>query len=525
MKEASFALKYTQVKILLRILSILIILLAFYFLLYKIYIPRVNAFGCFDDCFNFTAGFFINEGKILYKEIFFNHQMLPAFLSSFIQNTTTPLNIFELVLRHRQFVLLFGFLFNFLLFLRFGKRIIPFIFIFELTKFYVFGDRFLAENLVMYPLVYNFNLLWEKFSKRKMFNFDYLLAGIFTWFVIFMREPFIPLAIFLFGLVLYGRNYIKIKLATILIFAGLSFFTLFKVPLSDYYFNVFTINRENFGGEINLIKLPESFFYPIYLFISSEKNIFRLILLSLSSIFIFLVLNFTLEKKYKLIVLIFLVLGLANIRSVLPGRIFYDAFHMVPWYGLFISATFILLFEFKKFFFPFFSILILSFLIFIPNSFLTEKADPHKELIVNYGNFLDTGNAIRTLSSSSDTLFLDGFDELIYWDTKLLSQYKYSWYTSLMPNYKIYSQARLEMFENSLPVFYYGSCKQSLSRILPEKYLPQYQRLYKYNSPSCIFLTKEKISKVSDAQWDKLKNEFNYELKREILTKDNLLTY
>lgn len=506
------------------ILSFLILLL-FYFILYKLYIPRINAFGCFDDCFNFTAGYFINEGKILYKEIFFNHQMLPAFLSSFIQNTTNPLNIFELVLRHRQFVLLFGFLFNFLLFMRFGKRMVPFIFIFELTKFYVFGDRFLAENLVVYPLVYNFNLLWEKFNKMKIFNFDYLLAGIFTWFVIFMREPFIPLSIFLFGLILHNKKYIKIKFLSLLIFIALSFFTLIRTPIPDYYFNVFTINRQTFGGELGLPRLFESFFYPIYLFISSERNIFRLILLSLSSIFIFLVLNFTFKKKYKLIVLIFLVLGLANIRNVLPGRIFYDAFHMVPWYGLFISSVFFLLFELRKYFFPIFSILILSFLIFIPNSFLTEKADPHKELIVNYGNFLDTGNAIRTLSSPSDTLFLDGFDELIYWDTKLLSQYKYSWYTSLMPNYKIYSQARIEMFEKNPPVFYYGSCKQSLSRVLPEKYLPNYQRLYKYNSPSCIFLTKEKISKVSPSQWNKLKNEFNYELKREVLTKDNLLNY
>lgn len=500
-----------------------LILLPIYFLLYKIYIPRVNAFGCFDDCFNFTAGFFINEGKILYKEVFFNHQMLPAYISSLIQNIFSPVNIFEMVLRHRQFVLLFGFLFNFLLFFRFGKRILPFIFMYEFTKFYVFGDRFLAENLVVYPLIYNFNLLWKKFANRRIFNFDYILAGIFSWFVIFMREPFIPLSILLFGLILYDRENIRVKLLGFLSFAFLSFLTLFKIPVSDYFLNVFIINRETFGGELGLARLFESFLYPIYLFVSSEKNIFRLILLSLSLAFIFLTTIFLLKRKYKLIILVFLVLGLANIRNVLPGRIFYDAFHMVPWYGLFISSVFFLLFELRKYFFPIILILILSFLIFIPNSFLTEKIDPHKELIVNYGNFLEAGNVIRTLSTKNDTLFLDGFDELIYWDTKLMSPYKYSMYTSLMPNYKIYQDARVEMFRKRLPTFYYGSCRQSLARILPEEYLPNYQRLYSGKNPSCIFLTKEKIDKVSSAQWKKLKEEFNYEVRSENLTVDNLL--
>jgi len=507
-----------------RLIISFLILLPIYFILYKIYIPRINAFGCFDDCFNITAGYFINEGKILYKEIFFNHQMLLAYISAFIQNITSPINIFELVLKHRQFVLLFGFVFNFLLLLRFGLRVIPFIFLFELTKFYVFGDRFLAENLVVYPLIYNLNLLWEKVSKRKVFNFDYILAAIFSWFVIFSREPFLPVSLMLFGLILYGR-FNKIKVASLAVFAILTAFVLLKVPISDYYFNVFTINQMNFSGELTLPKLLEAFFYPIYLIASSERNIFRFLLLSLSFIFIFLIINFVMRKKYKEAFIIFLILGLANIRSVAPGRIFYDAFHMVPWYGLFLSSIFILLFDLKKYIRPVFLIIILSFLFFIPNSFLTEKTDTHKELIVNYGNLMEAGNVIKTLSKENDTLFLDGFDELIYWDTKLLSPYKYSWYTSLMPNYKIYKDSRLEMFRENLPDFYFGSCKQSLARVLPKEYLSYYQRLYSGDKPSCIYLTKEKINEVSESQWIKIKAESNYELKNEILTEDTLLNY
>lgn len=490
-----------------------LILLPIYFLLYKIYIPRVNAFGCFDDCFNIVAGYFINEGKILYKEVFFNHQIITPFISSFIQNIANPINIFELVLRHRQFVLFFGFVFNLLLVLRFGVRIAPFIFFFEFTKFYVFGDRFLAENLVVYPLVYNFNLIWEKFNNRKIFTFDFLLAAIFTWFVIFTREPFILLSLFLFGLFLYNKNKIKIKLVSALIFLVLSFLTLSKVPILDYYFNVFTINFETFGGELNFIRVFESFFYPIYLFASSEKNIFRFLLLSLSSLFIFLTLNFLLKKKFKLIILVFLVLFLANIRSVLPGRIFYDAFHMVPWFGLFVMSIFLLVFNLKKYTFLISSILILSLLIFLPNSFLTEKIDTHKEFIVNYGNYLQVGGVIKNLAAPSDTLFVDGFDELIHWQADLPSPYKYSWYTSIMPRFEKYSDERFLMFQDNPPDFYYGSCPKEKNsfRIMPKEAMKQYQNLYSFGKPTCVFVRKEKIKEIPESNWKKVKEEFNYE--------------
>src|SRR4030067_2879999 len=97
-----------------------IFLLAFYAFLYKIYMPRVNAFGCFDDCNNFVAGYFLLKGKALFSQIFFNHNPLMAYLSMFVQLFTNPQNIYELILRHRQFLLLFGLFFNLLLIGRFG---------------------------------------------------------------------------------------------------------------------------------------------------------------------------------------------------------------------------------------------------------------------------------------------------------------------------------------------------------------------------------------------------------------------
>ena len=61
------------------------------------YIPRVSAFGCFDDCFNYVGGYFIANGKVIYKDFFFNHQPIPALISYVIQAVTNPINIFELI--------------------------------------------------------------------------------------------------------------------------------------------------------------------------------------------------------------------------------------------------------------------------------------------------------------------------------------------------------------------------------------------------------------------------------------------
>src|SRR3989344_2254810 len=166
-------------------IALILLLILLYAILYKLYIPRITAFGCFDDCFNYLGGYFIANGKHIYSDFFFNHQLIPPIISYFIQEIMRPINIFDLLLRHRQFLMLFGFLFNALLIVRFKYLALPFIVTFELSKFYVFGDRFLAEGIIVYPLVYLFGIVLIKLSKQKLYSIDYLLSAIFAWFVIF----------------------------------------------------------------------------------------------------------------------------------------------------------------------------------------------------------------------------------------------------------------------------------------------------------------------------------------------------
>lgn len=505
----------------LNLLLLLLLLLPFYVILYKIYIPRINAFGCFDDCNNFMGGYFLLQGKAIFSEFFFNHQPFAAYISFVTQLITNPQNIFELILRHRQFVMLFSFAANAFLIWRFRLPAFLFVLLYEPAKFYLFGDRFLAEGLIVYPLTYMAGLVLSKLSKRPLVSSDYYLVSIAAWFVVFMREPYVPLALFLLAMILFEKNIQRIKIWPIAIFMGLSTITLLTVNLPEYFFNVFTVNytavlpsdikADMFGN-----RYIQAFFYPIYIFFYGHSNILRSLLILIDIIFLANLFVLIRNKSYRMVIVILVILALANIRVILPGSMFYEAFHMVVWFALFIFTTSYLIFSNIKQKTPFYaSILVLSFaLLFFVSShsyFVHESFDQHRELLTNYGEVMQMGEVVRALSKPGDTLFLDASDDIIYWQAKLPSSYKYSWYTSAMPRFKKYTDARIEMFHTSPPTFYkeFGLCpkKSDIGELyrLPDFIANQYVRLYNLDKPSCLFVRKDKIKHISSTQWAKAK--------------------
>ena len=503
----------------------LLLILPIYIILYKIYAPKVNAFGCFDDCFNIVAGYFIVSGKKLYSEIFFNHQPLMAYLSFIIQKIYSPINIYELVLVHRQSLMAFSFIMNALMVLRFGLPMLGFVFLYEFSKFYVFGDRFLAEGVVVYPLVYMVCLVWQKYTSKRLHWYDYMLSVLFAWFVMFMREPYIIISFFLFFLIFFGKPFSYFKKIALGLFILLVIFFLAFLPIPDYFFNVVTVNGQilrSEGVENNLLGqgAVKLFIYPILILFGGEWNIFRYFLVGLDLIFLisFLFL-LKIERNRRILVMLFLILGLANIRIVPPGKIFYAAFHMIVWYGLFIATVTLLLrelFLYKKKIASLLLIILIILFIYIvgsPKSFVRERVDPHYEFITNYGKELQVGEVVRLLSKPTDTLYLDGADDLIYWQAKRLSPYKYSWYTSGMPRFSRYRQARLDMFATSPPDFYYRFCTKEIvpDYFLPKAYENDYQNIHSAGKSTCLYVKKSKLENIQEERWKKAK-EFFYEL-------------
>lgn len=503
----------------------LLFLVPIYVILYKIYIPKVNAFGCFDDCFNIVAGYFITNGKRLYSEIFFNHQPLMAYFSSFIQTAFHPINIYELILIHRKSLMVFSFIMNVFMVFRFGTPVLGFVLLYEFSKFYIFGDRFLAEGIIVYPLVYMVGLVWQKYTCKKLYWYDYVLSSLFAWFIIFLREPYVILSFFLFLLILFGKPFSYSKKIALGLLILLVIFFLAITPLQEYFFNVVTVNNQIFRSEVNEQNLlglgaVKLFVYPILLLFGGEWNIFRHFIVGLDLIFLAtLLLLLRVKKERGVLFILFLILGFSNIRIVPPGKIFYAAFHMIVWYGLFIATLIFLLtdlFFYKKKIAASLLIILIIPLFYIagsPKSFIREKIDPHYELITNYGKELQVGEVVRLLSKPTDTLYLDGGDDLIYWQAKRLSPYKYSWYTSGMRGFARYRQARLDMFVTSPPDFYYRFCTKQvvLDYFLPKAYENDYQNIYSLGKPTCLYVKKSKIADIQEERWQKAK-EFLYEL-------------
>jgi hypothetical protein len=226
------------------------------------------------------------------------------------------------------------------------------------------------------------------------------------------------------------------------------------------------------------------------------------------------------RRQYLLVFSIASILGLANIRVVIPGTVFYGAFHMVVWFALFIFITALMIVENSRFRLSSLLAVALLFFYFVNSNsyFAKEKIDQHEQHITNYGSYLQEGEVIKTLASPGDTLFLDGSDDLIYWQAKLPSPYKYSWYTSTMPSFTKYSDARLEMFKKDPPDFYreYGSCPKKIpdEKSLPDFIKSEYARLYNLDKPSCLFVRKDKLKDISQAQWAKA-NQWLYSLNNE----------
>lgn len=494
------------------ILTVLIV--AFLFgVLYKLYIPRINAFGCFDDCFNIVGGYFILGGKTLYKDLFFNHQPGMAILSAAIQAITHPDSIPELILRHRQVIFLISFLATLIITIRFGLFFILFSILYELTKFYVFGDRFLAEGIVGYFLIYQLGANLEKMLFKKVHKIDIFLIPMFTWAVIFLREPFTLVTAVLFVSYFFSTPKLVDKEAKTYLaaFAIPTIITLLCTYLPGYFFNMVTVNKiilnSESQGQPLPVRLIKSLLYPLYLLVGSESwNYFRTITASFSIFFI--VTSVVFLKYLKKPFVLFLIIGilaLSNLRPPVANQTFYESFHIAPWYGLLIFSIIFLVktinLKSKKIalalvvFILLFGVYIISDLRY----FGYEKTDLQNEFFTNYSVVMGRGTIIRDLSDSKSTLFLDDYDDLVYFEAKLTPSYKYSWYTSFMNQVPKYIDAREEMFMNYPPDFYYGDCKGGQG-VLPTYIKNNYLEVFEGENVTCIHVSKDRIGKFTDKQ-------------------------
>jgi hypothetical protein len=194
-------------------------------------------------------------------------------------------------------------------------------------------------------------------------------------------------------------------------------------------------------------------------------------------------------------------------RIVEPGVIFYGAFHMIQWFGLFLMFTGLMLTNkhSTKTIIALTTILGITFIVYFfqPNTFLRHKADPQQDFVINYGLSYEVGEVIKVLSQPNHTVFIDHQDELnlVNWQTQRLSGYKYSWYPFVAPSFKPYQDARADMLKNYPPDFLYDTDAAPSSNI--------YTPTYKNGMDAHLYIKKKIFNQISEEQWKKAA-EFGY---------------
>lgn len=497
----------------------------FFFVLYQIvfvsvsyfFLQRIGAFGCFDDCFNFGAGDFILQGKRLYSQIFFNHQPFMAYISAAIQFITHPETLFELVKYHRIAALVFANICGSLLIVRFGFPMVLSLSVFELTKFYIFGDRFLAEGMIVYPMMYCTLLIIHLLQKKSISLWEYSIAGICSWFIFWMREPFMPWAFIALGILFIlgwkdkkNRKPIWIGFG---VFAFLHLITVVFLPIREYIFNVIVTNLQH---EVTvqpwtIDTLVSIVAYPIVVLSNGLGNMYQNVLFVLSILFCVLVgYELFFKKRYAFVIVLFVILAFANLRVVPIGSLYYDAFHMIPWYGVFLSCIGVgigdMWNEKKRRGFAVIATCIMVFVMayayLAPQSFIRESIDTQVEFNTGYGNYFVKGEVIKMLSKTGDTMFVEMWEDPIYFVAGVPTAYKYSWYTSIMPFFSKYQIAREDMFKLSRPTFYIGACREGEtdSFALSNNDKQFYIQLLNSGNPSCVYMIKDAVVQISDAK-------------------------
>lgn len=478
---------------------------------------RAGSFAFVDEYYSFVAAYFLENGRAIYSEVFSHHQPLPIFLSLFVQKILNPHSLYQLVLYHRIFVILFSLACMMGLIARFRYLGIFASLLYAPLNFYIFGNLFLAESFIVFPLVYLLMLSWNVLTKQKIFMFDFYLAALCFAFVAWMREPLIMVAILLYGVILLNKNRLRDKLLSVGLVAIISTLILAILPLKEYFNSVVLLNfsgyiQQELGSENPVLGIFKTFFFPFLIPFIGKYNYFHTLLIGLSLAFVLATINLLKLHHWKKVLFILSVLALSNIRVVTPGEMFFNGFHMIPFLGLFITSILLLLEgKFSK---P--NILVLGscgFLVIVfllslsPfNSYLFERINRTQEFVQNYGTLNSQGEVVKILSKPTDTFFVETWDLLTQWNSGLDSPAKQAPFLPIMYTKPTFKSELQQMFEKTPPTFYHGLCFEGkkYTSPFPKQIEKSYHELRVNGKHSCLYIHNSRFQTITQEQWNQV---------------------
>lgn len=478
------------------------------------YYNKIFSFRFVDEEDNFTLGKYLIQGDKIYSDLFSHHQPFAYIMSASIQKVASPDNIYMLVKRHREFMILWSIIWVIFLFVRFGKPLIPFVLIYETVKIFLLGHLFISEALAVYPLVYLLSYLF--LTEKKSKGFEFVFFGFFFSLVTFLLAPIWPALGVIFILFLLKDNFTKLKF----IYFTLGFLPIFLTSLyfssiKDYLYFVFYVNQKYYlpvasAGSFPVMVLS-SFITPLIALTSQAANSPILIVCKIASAALIVnIIILVKTRQYKIVFLLLLILGTSNIRFVDPGLQEYTGFHFTPYFGLLvasvgISSKFALDKASRKIKIVLL-LLGLIMMIFLGRYFFEKTyftVDKEHQYYIHYSEQYDFGEAVKIMKADNDKLFVAPDEWLVYWQgdvghASFMVNY-YAWMTTVP-----YIKDSVEStFRENPPQFFYCDCQGSYFGL--EHYFDKYIVLKRYGQPSKLRILKEKYYNLSSEQKNKLR--------------------
>ncbi|MBL7159437.1 hypothetical protein ISS85_03105 [Candidatus Microgenomates bacterium] len=500
-----------------------LIILFFLFLYFSFRTLQSHIFSIHfvDEDENMIAGHYMAQGKKLYSEIFSHKQPMPAVFSALINKTLKPNSLFLFIKRHREAVFFYSVFWYLVFLIEFGWSGLVFSIAIEISKRFLLGDLFLAESLVIFPLVYVLGCLWrlnwKKYDLSGLRKLLFLFSLILIPFQLFILIPFTAILVFY----LFLRERFKKRLFISFFVIFMIFFLVFLpfVSYFDYFFNTKaaimthylkdTINKGLFE------QFSLAFLRPFVIAISFPKTEFGLFVWFLSIIYLlsFIYLFFKKRKKRVFLFFTFLLLGFANLRPEQIEATFYGGFHGLPWFSLIILLMTIQIREIislwnkeKKTFFSFIVVSLAFLTLIYSGNFLIKdyfrKVDRERDFWVNFSQFLGIGRVIKTLSNNGDKLMTIPVEQILYFSSGLTPQnrflYTYEW---IFSNEKLKNELKMDLEKNPPNFVYYDYASVgNEARILFDLTLKNYVQLKNNDTTSNLLVKSDRLDNLEDWQ-------------------------
>lgn len=459
------------------------------------YRSHIFAVHFVDEDDNIVIGNYVREGRPLYGEVFSQHQPSMFVLSGIIQDTFSVDNVFMVIKRHREFMIAWSILWFLILTVRFGWPLLLAGTIIELVKITLLGNLFLAESLVIYPLLYIVSHLFLAPKHTSLFE-KVVLAGIFwlLWFSLTPLWPVLTLIMALFGYKMFGDRqflFIFISLGLIALACLLQITT-----ISDYFYNALYINYKYYIPLTTPVGFIESiikaFLAPLYA-IFSQKNGELLMLIRVLSIGVVInLISLIIHKQFFKAGVIFTILGLTSLRYIDPSNTLYGVFHMLPWFVLLVLFNFLPLTKIRLHHVIIWILIIISgFQVASKNLF--DNRDPSTDFYVHFSPSADIREAVKIISQSSpQTIWVEPVMYWPHWRTSATP------YTSMVNYYDWMDQTEpmkadlVNHLTKELPTIIFSETARGIG-----SYLDQYVSVLREGKPSGLYLRKDQVQYVT----------------------------